>query len=74
MLVNGRLRRDDGKGSGVFDESWREVLDSQLSLWRAKAPGEKAESPELPVERWQSEPTLISDFTPVAWRVDEDKI
>lgn len=74
MLFDGRLRRGDGKGSNVFDESWREMLDSQLSLWRAKAPGDKAEPTELPVERWQSEPALIGDFTPIAWRVDEDSI
>lgn len=74
MLVDGRLRRDDGKNSGVFHESWREVLDSQVSLWRAKAPSEKAEPMELPVEQWQCEPALIGDLTPIAWRVDQDKI
>lgn len=75
MLVDGRLRRDDGKGAGVFDESWREVLDSQLSLWKEKAPDEKGAPIDLPIERWQSEPGLSGgDFKPIAWRVDQDAI
>ncbi len=74
MLVDGRQRRDDGKGTGVFDESWREVLDSQVTLLRVKAPQGEPEPVNLPIAQWQSEPGLRNEFEPVAWHVDQDKL
>lgn len=73
-LVDGRLRRDDGKGAGVFDESWREVLDSQVTLFRAKAMGANPEPADLPIAQWHLEPSLSGDFMPIAWHVERNAI
>lgn len=74
VLADGQLRRDDGKGAGVFDESWREVLDTNATLFRVQAAGGAREPVEMPIAQWQSEPGLATDFQPIAWRVKEDKI
>lgn len=74
VLADGQLRRDDGKGTGVFDESWREVLDTHATLFRVQAAGGAREPVDMPIAQWQSEPSLASDFQPISWRVEEDKI
>lgn len=71
---NGRLYRDDGKGVDVFDDSWREVLDSQITLSLMKPPGQDHELVILPIEQWHSMPGLLGDFQPVDWRVEQDRI
>ena len=35
-LVDGKLFRDDGKGVEIFVDSLRDVLDSQITVTRAK--------------------------------------
>ena len=73
-LVEGRLLRDDGKGTGVFDESWREVLDSQVTLSRIKVPGQGPEPVALPIAQWHLEPGLGAEFEPAGSRVELDPI
>lgn len=73
-LVDGRLLRDDGKGTGVFDDSWREVLDSQVTVSRMTAPGQKPESVELPIAQWRLEPGLSGEFEPVGSHVEQEAI
>jgi len=73
-LVDGKLYRDDGKGVDVFDESWRDVLDSQITVSRVKTPGANAEPVQIPVTQWAAEPGLSGELSPVAWRVEQDKI
>jgi hypothetical protein len=73
-MVDGKLYRDDGKGAGVFDDSWRDVLDTDISVSRIKAPGSESDPVSLPVAQWASEPGLNGEFTPVAWHVAEDKL
>jgi hypothetical protein len=73
-LVDGKLFRDDGKGVDVFDDSWRGVLDSQITVSRVKAPGADPEEVQMPVEQWSAEPSLRGNLEPVAWHVQQDKI
>lgn len=74
MLVDGRLRRDDGKESGIFDESWREVLDSHAALFRMKAAEGVRERVDLPISQWHSAPGFVPDFQPIAWDTVPDTI
>lgn len=73
-LVNGKLFRDDGKGIAVFDESWRDVLDSQITVSRVKTADAEPERVDMPIARWSTEPGLSGDFAPVNWHVEQDKI
>ncbi|GAC1424122.1 MAG: hypothetical protein NVSMB6_25150 [Burkholderiaceae bacterium] len=73
-LVDGKLFRDDGKGVEIFDESWRDVLDSQITISRAKTAGAVPELVQLPIAQWSAEPGLSGDLAPVAWHVEQDKI
>ena len=73
-FVDGRLYRDDGKGIGMFDDSWREVLDSQVTISRVKTPGQESVVVARPIAEWHLEPGLIGDFEPVAWHVEQEKI
>jgi hypothetical protein len=73
-MVDGKLYRDDGKGVEIFDESWRDVLDSQITVSRMKTPGAALEQVQLPVTQWATQPGLNGDLSPVAWHVEQDKI
>ena len=66
-LVDGQLFRDDGKGIGIFDDSWREVLDSQVTLSRTGASDQNSESSDLQIAQWHLEPGLSAEFDPAAW-------
>lgn len=73
-LVDGKLFRDDGKGVEVFDDSWRDVLDSHATISRARTPGADPERVELPIAQWSSDPSLSGKFEPIAWHVEQDRI
>lgn len=73
-LVDGKLFRDDGKGVGIFDDSWRDVLDSHVSVSRASVAGAQREPVNMPVARWSAEPGLSGELVPVAWRIEQDRI
>lgn len=73
-LVKGKLYRDDGKGVDVFDDSWRDVLDSQITVSRAQVAGAKPEPVQMAVAQWSAEPGLRGDFMPVGWHVQQDRI
>lgn len=73
-LVDGKLFRDDGKGVEIFDESWRDVLDSQITVCRVKAAGAEPEPVPMPVAQWSTEPGLRGSFEPISWHVQQDKI
>jgi len=73
-LVDGKLFRDDGKGVEIFDDSWRDVLDSQITVSRVQTPGAAPERLQLPVGQWAAQPGLSGDLSPVAWHVEQDKI
>lgn len=66
-LVDGKLFRDDGKGVDVFDDTWRDVLDTQAALVRVNTPAGEGERVNLPIAQWESEPGFNSDFQPIAW-------
>jgi hypothetical protein len=71
------LLRDDGLGSGLFDETSREVLDSHVR-WLRKNPAQDGADAFLPVEMAISglaqQPGANDEFVPVAWRVEEDRL
>jgi hypothetical protein len=73
-LVDGKLFRDDGKGVGIFDDSWRDVLDSKITVSRTKTADASPERLPMPVAQWSGEPGLSGDLTPVAWHSDQDRI
>lgn len=73
-LVDGKLFRDDGKGIEIFDDSWRDVLDSHITVSRVTAPGSAPEKVDLPVSQWTAEPGLNDDLAPIAWHVEQDSI
>jgi hypothetical protein len=73
-LVDGKLFRDDGKGVEIFDESWRDVLDSQITVSRVKAAGAEPEPVQMPVGQWSAEPGLSGNLEAVAWHVQQDSI
>jgi Uma2 family endonuclease len=73
-LAEGKLYRDDGKGVDIFDDSGRDVLDSQITVFRAQAGGAQAAPVQMPVAQWSAEPGLSEDLKPVAWRVQQDSI
>lgn len=72
-LVDGKLYRDDGKGVDVFDESWRDVLDSDIKVSRITAGGQPQQV-SLPVAQWAAQPGFSGDLTPVAWHTEVDKL
>ncbi|MFL6718081.1 MAG: hypothetical protein ACJ8G3_17170, partial [Burkholderiaceae bacterium] len=73
-LVDGKLYRDDGKGVDIFDDSWRDVLDSQITISRVQRAGAESKPVHMPVQQWSAEPGLGGDLVPVAWRVQQDRI
>ena len=73
-MVEGKLYRDDGKGVDIFDDSWRDVLDSQITVSRAQGAGAESESVHMPVQQWSNENGLGGELAPVAWRVQQDRI
>jgi hypothetical protein len=73
-LVDGKLFRDDGKGVDIFDDSWRDVLDSQITVFGVKKAGADLVRVKMPVAQWTAEPGLSGDFSPVAWHVDQEKV
>jgi hypothetical protein len=73
-LVDGKLYRDDGKGVEIFDDSWRDVLDSQITVSRIQTPGAVPEHLHMPVAQWSAQPGLSGDLSPIASRVELDKI
>ena len=73
-LVDGKLFRDDGKGVEIFDESWRDILDQQITVRRTNAEGAASEPVSLPVAQWPAEPGLRGEFEPISWRVQQDRI
>jgi len=73
-LVDGKLFRDDGKGVEIFDDSWRDVLDSQITVSRVKTAGANPEPVQMPVAQWSGEPGLSGDLAPVAWHVEQYKM
>ena len=72
MLIDGKLYRDDGKGTGVFDESWREVQDSQILILQGKTADGGDRPMNVAIAQWSSVPGLRGDFAPNAWHVKED--
>jgi hypothetical protein len=73
-LVDGKLFRDDGKGVEIFDDSWRDVLDSKVSVSRVRTAGTDPEPVELPIAQWSTEPGLSGKFTPISWRIEQETI
>lgn len=73
-LVDGELFRDDGKGVEIFNESWRDVLDLQITVSRVKAAAAKPEPVQMPVRQWSAEPGLSGNLEAVAWHVQQDSI
>lgn len=73
-LVDGKLYRDDGKGVEIFDDSWRDVLDSHITVSHFETPGAAATQLQIPVTQWASQPGMSGDLSPMAWRVAQDKI
>lgn len=73
-LVDGKLYRDDGKGTGIFDESWREVQDSQITISQEKTTEVRDLPLSISVAQWSSVPGLSGDFAPNAWHVEQDTI
>lgn len=73
-LVDGKLFRDDGKGVDIFDDSWRDVLDSQITVAHAKTAGAAPQSVPMPISQWSGESGLSGDLVPVAWHVEQDRI
>ena len=75
--AGGKLLRDDGMGSGLFDETSREVLDSHVRCLR-KEPAQGGAEAFEPVEMAISELAQVTgsddEFVPVAWRVEEDRL
>ena len=73
--ANETLLRDDGMGSGLFDETSREVLDSQVA-WHRKNPEQDSADAFAQVEMTiaQLDPGSDEDFIPVGWRVEEDRL
>ena len=72
ILVDGKLYRDDGKGTGIFDESWREVQDAQITISQEKTTGGEDRPLNISIAQWSSVPGLSGDFAPIAWHVKED--
>lgn len=73
-LVEGKLYRDDGKGVDIFDDTWRDVLDSQITVFRTQVTGSGPEPVPMPVAQWPAEPGLSGDLRPVSSRVQQDRI
>jgi hypothetical protein len=73
-LVDGKLYRDDGKGVEIFDESWRDVLDSQITVSRVNTPGAAPEAVHVSITQWVAQPGQSGDLSPVAWHVEQDRI
>ena len=73
-LVDGKLYRDDGKGTGIFDESWREVPDSQITVSQENTEGIESRPPTIATLQRSSVPALRGDFTLHAWHVKQDTI
>ena len=75
--ADGKLLRDDGMGSGLFDETSREVLDSQVTWHRAGATANGADgvAPDaMTIAQLAEDVGSNGDFVPVAWRVEEDRL
>ncbi len=72
-----KLLRDDGMGSGLFDETSREVLDSHVR-WLRKRPAQDSadafEPVEMAISALAQDPGSDDEFVPVAWRVEEDRL
>lgn len=66
-LVDGKLFRDDGKGVDIFDDTWRDVLGSQVALVPSSASAAQSSRVDVPIAQWESEQGFSSDFKPVAW-------
>ena len=73
-LVDGKLFRDDGKGVDIFDDSWRDVMDSKVTVSRVRTTSADPEPVPLPIAQWTTEPGLSGKFTPISWRIDQETI
>ena len=73
-LVDGKLYRDDGKGTGIFDESWREVPDSQITVSQENTGGIENRPLTIATPEWSNVPALSGDFASHAWHVKKDSI
>ncbi len=73
-LRDGKLFRDDGKGVEIFDDSWRDVLDSKVTVSRVKPTSIAPELLPLPIAQWTTEQGLSGKFTPISWRIEQDTI
>ena len=75
--ADGKLLRDDGMGSGLFDETSREVLDSQVTWHGAQARrnGTDGAAPQtMAIAQLADDAGSNGEFVPVAWRVEEDRL
>ena len=75
--TDGKLLRDDGMGSGLFDETSREVLDSQVTWQGAQASrnGADGAAPQaMTIAQLAEDAGSNGEFVPVAWRVEEDRL
>ena len=73
-IVDGRLYREDGKNTGIFDDSWREVPDSQITVSQVTIAGVEVRPSTTAVAQWLSVSGLNCDFTPHAWHVEQGTI
>lgn len=74
--ADGLLLRDDGMGSGLFDETSREVLDSQVVVSRKPPQAGSADGYEpaaMTIAQLAQIPDLNDELVPVAWRVEEER-
>jgi hypothetical protein len=70
-LADGVLLRDDGKGSGLFDENSREVLDSDVTVTqRQSAASDQYQPIDMPIAQLSALVRANGEFNPVAWHVE----
>jgi len=71
---DGILFRDEGKGSPLFDENSREVLDSHVQFSRAKTSGSVEYDPvEMTIEQAAAQVGVDKIFAPITWHAIEEK-
>jgi len=71
-FVDGTLLRDEGKGSPLFDENSREVLESHVQFSEAKTSGSNEYDPvAMTIAQAAAQTGTDITFSPIAWHAIE---